>query len=40
MATPQGPLRIVVPDEKRQARWVRMVESITVRRDRPADPMP
>jgi DMSO/TMAO reductase YedYZ molybdopterin-dependent catalytic subunit len=27
----EGPLRIVVPDEKRQARWIRQVKSITVR---------
>jgi len=27
----EGPLRIVVPDEKRQARWVRNVISISVR---------
>lgn len=28
----EGPLRIVVPDEKRQARWVRQVNSLTIRR--------
>lgn len=28
----EGPLRIVVPDEKRQARWVRQVISLNVRR--------
>jgi len=28
----EGPLRIVVPDEKRQARWVRQVISLTIRR--------
>jgi len=27
----EGPLCIVVPDEKRQARWIRQVRSITVR---------
>ena len=27
----EGPLRIVVPDEKRQARWIRQVRSITAR---------
>jgi DMSO/TMAO reductase YedYZ molybdopterin-dependent catalytic subunit len=27
----EGPLRVVVPDEKRQARWIRQVKSITVR---------
>jgi hypothetical protein len=26
----EGPLRIVVPDEKRQARWIRRVKSIVV----------
>ena len=26
----EGPLRIVVPDEKRQARWVRQVTSLTI----------
>jgi len=28
----EGPLRLVVPDEKRQARWVRQVQSGTVHR--------
>ena len=28
----EGPLRIVVPGEKRQARWVRQVTSLTIRR--------
>jgi DMSO/TMAO reductase YedYZ molybdopterin-dependent catalytic subunit len=32
LAASEGPLRIVVPDEKRQARWVRNVLSISVRR--------
>lgn len=32
MTEPQGPFRIVVPDEKRQVRWVRMVETLTVHR--------
>jgi DMSO/TMAO reductase YedYZ molybdopterin-dependent catalytic subunit len=32
LATAEGPLRLVVPDEKRQARWVRQVGSCTVRR--------
>ena len=27
----EGPLRIVVPDEKRQARWIRQVKSIIAR---------
>jgi DMSO/TMAO reductase YedYZ molybdopterin-dependent catalytic subunit len=31
LAAAEGPLRIVVPDEKRQARWVRDVLSISVR---------
>ena len=28
----EGPLRLIVPGEKRQARWVRQVTSVTVRR--------
>jgi len=28
----EGPLRLVVPDEKREARWVRQVISLTIRR--------
>lgn len=32
LAGEEGWLRIVVPDEKRQARWVRQVISLTVRR--------
>ena len=28
----EGPVRIVVPGEKRQARWVRQVTSLTIRR--------
>jgi len=28
----EGPLRLVVPDEKREARWVRQVVTLTVRR--------
>jgi hypothetical protein len=28
----EGPLRIVVPDEKRPARWIRQVVSLTIRR--------
>lgn len=30
LAEPVGPLRLIVPDDKRPARWVRMVESIAV----------
>jgi DMSO/TMAO reductase YedYZ molybdopterin-dependent catalytic subunit len=30
LAAPEGPLRIVVPAEKRPARWVRMVEKIEI----------
>jgi len=26
----QGPLRLVVPGDKRQGRWVRMLKAITV----------
>jgi hypothetical protein len=32
LAAAEGPLRIVVPDEKRRARWVRQVLSLTIRR--------
>ena len=32
LAAAEGPLRLVVPDEKRQARWVRQVQSCTVHR--------
>jgi len=32
LAAAEGPLRLVVPDEKRQARWVRQVGSCTVYR--------
>jgi DMSO/TMAO reductase YedYZ molybdopterin-dependent catalytic subunit len=32
LSSAEGPLRVVVPDEKRQARWVRNVLSISVRR--------
>lgn len=32
LAEKEGPLRIVVPDEKRQGRWVRQVVSLTIRR--------
>lgn len=32
LAEKEGPLRIVVPDEKREARWVRQVVSFTIRR--------
>lgn len=32
LSASEGPLRIVVPDEKRQARWVRQVTSLTIRR--------
>jgi len=28
----EGPLRLIVPGDKRQARWVRQVTSVTVRR--------
>ncbi len=30
LATQQGPFRLVAPREKRPARWVRMLKSITV----------
>ena len=32
LTTTEGPLRLVVPDDKRHARWVRQVGSGTVRR--------
>src|SRR5262245_39785089 len=32
LAAAEGPLRLVIPDEKRHARWVRQVRSCTVRR--------
>src|SRR5215813_1868948 len=32
LAEKEGPLRIVVPDEKRQARWVRQVITLTIQR--------
>lgn len=32
LAEKEGPLRIVVVDEKREARWVRQVVSLTIRR--------
>lgn len=32
LSAAEGPLRIVVPGEKRQARWVRQVISLTIRR--------
>jgi DMSO/TMAO reductase YedYZ molybdopterin-dependent catalytic subunit len=32
LAAAEGPLRLVVPEEKRQARWVRQVKACTVRR--------
>jgi DMSO/TMAO reductase YedYZ molybdopterin-dependent catalytic subunit len=32
LAAAEGPLRLVVPDEKRPARWVRQVRSCTVHR--------
>ena len=32
LPTAEGPLRLVIPDEKRHARWVRQVVSIHLRR--------
>lgn len=32
MGAKEGPLRIVVPDEKRQARWVRQVTGLVIKR--------
>ncbi|HET6976061.1 MAG TPA: molybdopterin-dependent oxidoreductase [Pyrinomonadaceae bacterium] len=34
LAEKEGPLRIVIPDEKRQARWVRQATSLTIQRAR------
>jgi len=31
LSSPEGPYRIVIPDEKRQARWVRQVVALTLR---------
>ena len=36
----QGPLKLVAPHEKRPARWVRMLKSITVVRAAPTDSHP
>lgn len=35
LEAPEGPLRIVVPGESRHGRWIRMVETIEVRRAAP-----
>ncbi len=32
LSAAEGALRVVVPDEKRQARWVRQVTSLVIRR--------
>ncbi len=32
LAEKEGPLRIIVPEEKREARWVRQLVSFTIRR--------
>lgn len=32
IAAPEGPLRVVIPDEKRHPRWIREVTAITVRK--------
>ncbi len=34
LTVPEGPLRVIVPGEKRGARQIRMVKSIVIRRDR------
>ena len=39
LAATEGPLRIVVPGEKKQARWVRQVNALTIRRA-PTGPVP
>jgi DMSO/TMAO reductase YedYZ molybdopterin-dependent catalytic subunit len=33
LSSREGPLRIIVPKEKRPTRWVRQVKSVTVRKD-------
>ncbi len=38
MAGTEGPFRVVVPGEKKHARWVRQVTGLTVRRTPPATP--
>jgi hypothetical protein len=42
LSEPEGPFRVIVPDEKRPARWVRQVVSLTVRRsgNNPVPPTP
>jgi DMSO/TMAO reductase YedYZ molybdopterin-dependent catalytic subunit len=37
LSATEGPLRLVVPGEKRQARWVRQVLSLTLRSAPPDD---
>ena len=32
LSATEGPLRLIVPDEKRHARWIRQVVAITIRR--------
>jgi Oxidoreductase molybdopterin binding domain len=32
LSAEEGPLRLIVPGEKRQARWVRQVTAVTIRR--------
>ena len=32
LSSEEGPLRLIVPGEKRQARWVRQVTTVTIRR--------
>jgi DMSO/TMAO reductase YedYZ molybdopterin-dependent catalytic subunit len=39
MVAPEGPFRLIVPGEKKHARWVRMVGTLTIRRV-DADPAP
>ena len=34
----EGPLRVIVPNEKRHGRWIRMVKSMTVRLASPDEP--
>jgi len=35
LSSSEGPLRVIVPDEKRQARWVRQVSALTIMQAKP-----
>lgn len=38
LSTEQGPFRLIVPEDKKPARWIRMLERIEVRMPEPARP--